>query len=897
MVKKLRNKDINMKIRKILTIVCSVFVMAFACGALSSCEFFNQEPEVKTTAVVSFDVNTDLQTNSVKNKTVTIGKRVSKPGAYIVEDNPTNLQVYGWYTTADCTTQWDFKNDRVQEDMTLYAKWVELKEVNYYVNGEFLKTENAFKGDLIKEDAMLVEGFKYLGTYVDEEFTQAYDYATPVSETMNIYLKRSEGIYLTDMEEEGQLSSGKLTDYLAAYVGSYTLADESKGVGAAEEGWVEERKIITNYESGPVEENCTYVNFGYTPLIADPFVEISRGFDIRGSQTIRIYFKNLGSADRLTMYFTAMLDVDNGVYSETGATYSAEFCFNNAHRSELLLSDDMKNMDESDEWVYLDFNLHEIYKYGYSIWGTSPYLGAIRLEANYTSKNADDWSNEFLIKAIEGLPETIEVKDSEQITQIYNDGANTTAEELKAVSDAQASIDNGFVFPKDGALAGDVTGEAELCVSKDGLLFKASNEIACRENNEFTSGFSVVVPEGKAIDLENLTTFNIKLRNYGYAKRLIVYVYNDEGVPVKTEFEINPRMSESKNYSVNLFGEFGMYGNLTRVEVLYESLGVDNLLLVESISFTEFVPYDTVGINFNDKFFYGFTSTSDVSLSYDGKNSGTKFTVAKDGATLVSPDKTYEATNDGYANAVLTYVLPRTSDITAVNVQFKVNGEFGSNYRYELDLDVRNKVASISLPFALAERGMVQALKLSFEGTGEIILKEIGYTVNEDSLPYYKSYASIFNAWQDWLSTGTSYEYDAILKASILKKADTASMLSSSLYIGFTTPNGYLSIPHTTYNVPVVETTVIKIVYQNKTNVNTMNVWAGWANKYDGNPDTDGYPQYEVNGVEIDCNMADYEWSTLVIELPDEQVGKFVGKLVLQFGGKEIAIRAITFES
>ena len=110
-----------MKIKKILTIVCSVFVMAFAGGALSSC---GGEQEAKTTAVVSFDVNTDLQTNSVKNKTVTIGKRVSKPGAYIIEDNPTNLQVYGWYTTPDCTTKWDFKNDRVQEDMTLYAKWV-----------------------------------------------------------------------------------------------------------------------------------------------------------------------------------------------------------------------------------------------------------------------------------------------------------------------------------------------------------------------------------------------------------------------------------------------------------------------------------------------------------------------------------------------------------------------------------------------------------------------------------------------------------------------------------------------------------------------------------------------------------------------------------------------------
>ena len=887
-----------MKIKKLITILCSVFVMSFACGALSSCNFgLGNESKEKTTAVVSFDVNTELQTNSVKDKTVTIGKRVSKPGAYITSDNPTNLQVYGWYTTADCTTQWDFKNDRVQEDMTLYAKWVELKEVHYYVNGEFLKTENVFKGDVIEEDAMLVEGFKYMGTFLDEAHTKPYDYSTPLADSMNIYLQRSEGIYLTDMEEEGQLSSGKLTDYLAAYVGSYT-ENKDPSIGNAEEGWVEERTIITNYaDKGAVEEQCTYVNFGYTPEIADPFVEISRGFDIRGSQTIRIYFKNLGAADRLTLYFTAMLDVENGVYSETGASYTAEFCYNNGHKAELALSSDMQNMDESDEWVYLDFNLHEIYKYGYSIWGTSPYLGAIRLEANYKSKNKDDWSNEFLIKSIEGIPEEIVVKDSDEITQIYNNGLATKEADLKAACDAQASIDNGMVFPKDGIYAGNVIGEAEFCVSTDGLLFKARNEIACRADKGFTSGFTIAAPEGKNINLEELTTFNIRLRNFGYAKKLIVYVYNDEKVPTKTEFEINPQMTESKTYSVNLFGEFGMYGNLKRVEVLYDSVGVDNLLLIEEISFSEFVPYDTVGINFNDKFFYGFNSTADVELSYDGKNRGTKFNVVNDGATIVSPDKTYEATNDGYANAVLNYVLPRNSNVTAVNVQFKVNGEFGSTYRYELNPEIRNKATSVELPFVLEERGMVQALKLSFEGTGEVIIREITYTVNEDSLPYYKSYASIFNAWQDWLRVGTSYEYDAILKASILKKTDTADMIGSSLYIGFTTPNTYLSIPHTTYNIPVKETTVMKIVYQNKTAVDTMSVWTGFANKYDGNPDTDGYPQYEVNGITIDCNMAEYEWSTLTIEMPNEQIDKYIGKVVLLFEGKEIAIRAISFES
>ena len=42
-------------------------------------------------------------------------------------------------------------------------------------------------------------------------------------------MKRSEGIYLSDHVEEGGLSSGSLTENLAAYLGSM----------AGEEGWVE----------------------------------------------------------------------------------------------------------------------------------------------------------------------------------------------------------------------------------------------------------------------------------------------------------------------------------------------------------------------------------------------------------------------------------------------------------------------------------------------------------------------------------------------------------------------------------------------------------------------------------------------------------------------------------
>jgi hypothetical protein len=106
----------------------------------------------------------------------------------------------------------------------------------------------------------------------------------------------------------------------------------------------------------------------------------------------------------------------------------------------------------------------------------------------------------------------------------------------------------------------------------------------------------------------------------------------------------------------------------------------------------------------------------------------------------------------------------------------------------------------------------------------------------------------------------------------------------------------HLSIPHTTKNVLVTETTKIKIVYQNKTDVDTMDVIAGFTRTDVGNPDADG-SFLESYKNPIDCLMEEYEWSTLVIEVPANHVGKYIGKLNISFAGAEITIRAISIET
>ena len=855
-----------------------------------------ESSEEKTTAVVHFDLNTKFQTNSVKDKTVTLGKRVVQPSVYILEDNPTNLHVYGWYTDKNFSTQWDFKNDRVEGDMTLYARWVELFEVDYYVNGVFNKTENVFNGDLLEEDATLVEGFRYMGTYTNDLYEEKIDFTQPVTSNMDVFVLRSEGLYISDHVDEGELSSGALSENLVAYLGTTGTTDE--------EGWVDEYTVQTAYETGTVEEKCTYVNFGYTPTYGDGYVELCRSFDISQSQIIRVWMKNLGNAEGVCMYFTAMLDAENNVYSETGMNYSQAFCYPNYignDAARINFTDEQKGMDETDEWFYVDFNLYEIYKNGYSVWGTSPYLGALRLQANYKSDpNKEDFSNVFLIKAIEGIPCEVPVEDSAAVQEKMDNAAALKQEQLDEVSSSQTENANGLVFPKDYACVESVSEHAKTVNSTEGLLFYADNEILVRDYDSAIHSFSVRMPEGKTVDMGVYTTLHLTLCNYGYASDLIVYVYNDEGVPVKAELDIATRMTASKTYSVNLYGEFGMEGSLERIEILYSSVGVDNVIAFEEIYLGEFKPYDTVGINFNDKYCYGFTSTEEVTVAFEASRSGTLFTVLESGATVTCPDKSFKATTDGYGYATLQYILYSTSNVTAVTVEYKINGAFTTPYVYQLDTENKGKNQSVTLPFVLEERGTVEALRLSFEGTGGIILKEISYSVLKTGLPFYQSYSNVYSgAFAEWVSGG-QYVYDETLKASLLVKAQDKLVVNGSLYIGYTKNLGHLSVPHDTYSVLVTETTKVKIVYQNKTAVNNMQVnfvFSKWDTE-SGETAMDAPTKFmENNNQEIDVNMAEYEWSVLTLEIPTQYLNNYLAKISIGFGGEEIAIRAISIEN
>ena len=75
-----------------------------------------------------------------------------------------------------------------------------------------------------------------------------------------------------------------------------------------------------------------------------------------------------------------------------------------------------------------------------------------------------------------------------------------------------------------------------------------------------------------------------------------------------------------------------------------------------------------------------------------------------------------------------------------------------------------------------------------------------------------------------------------------------------------------------------------------------MNIVLGFDRTEEGPADGSGLI-YEQYGLYMDTFMKDYEWATLTVKIPSMYADTYLGKIRLQFAGKEIAVRAISIES
>ena len=177
------------------------------------------------TIILSTDCKVTFQSNGgseVPAQTVQYGEKLSRPEDPIRE----GYHLEGWFTDIDLQKPWDFEQDAVQGNMTLYAKWVEgdpmgisgglggigwllalvalvlltllvlfllyRKTVRFVTGCEaVIEDQKVWKGRNVTRPAQPKRvGRMFAGWYTDEAYTERWDFeADTVSDNMTLYAK------------------------------------------------------------------------------------------------------------------------------------------------------------------------------------------------------------------------------------------------------------------------------------------------------------------------------------------------------------------------------------------------------------------------------------------------------------------------------------------------------------------------------------------------------------------------------------------------------------------------------------------------------------------------------------------------------------------------------------
>jgi uncharacterized repeat protein (TIGR02543 family) len=95
-------------------------ILLFLCSFYISCSLTN---DIDQTCTVTFDGNSGIP--EVRQQTVNNGGKAIKPS----DPEKIGCTFSGWYKEPDCINEWDFSNDTVISNITLYAKW----SINNYI--------------------------------------------------------------------------------------------------------------------------------------------------------------------------------------------------------------------------------------------------------------------------------------------------------------------------------------------------------------------------------------------------------------------------------------------------------------------------------------------------------------------------------------------------------------------------------------------------------------------------------------------------------------------------------------------------------------------------------------------------------------------------------------------
>lgn len=221
---------------------------------------------------VKFDANGHGHATVPADQTVELNGKATKPADPTAE----GYVFRGWYTTAACTTEFDF-NTPIAADTTLYAKWDEIYTVTFNVGDHGTapapqKVENG--GKATKPENPTAKGWRFDGWYTDEKCTARYDFDKAVTANTTLYAKWTQLFTLTFETNGGtKIDSVEAPDGSLVYLGSYKPTKS----GYYFVGWYTDKNLTRASRVGYVRmdgNKTVYAKFAVAdktnPKTADP---------------------------------------------------------------------------------------------------------------------------------------------------------------------------------------------------------------------------------------------------------------------------------------------------------------------------------------------------------------------------------------------------------------------------------------------------------------------------------------------------------------------------------------------------------------------------------------------------------------------------------------------------
>ena len=239
---------------------------------------FSKEVTEDTTVYAKWVKKPIVSFNKNGHGTAPASQTVELNGKAVKPADPTaeGYVFRGWYTTAACTTEFDF-NTPIAADTTLYAKWDEIYTVTFNVGDHGTapapqKVENG--GKATKPENPTAKGWRFDGWYTDERYTAGYDFDKAVTANTTLYAKWTQLFTLTFETNGGtKIDSVEAPDGSLVYLGSYKPTKS----GYYFVGWYTDKNLTRESRVGYVRmdgNKTVYAKFAVAdktnPKTADP---------------------------------------------------------------------------------------------------------------------------------------------------------------------------------------------------------------------------------------------------------------------------------------------------------------------------------------------------------------------------------------------------------------------------------------------------------------------------------------------------------------------------------------------------------------------------------------------------------------------------------------------------